>query len=224
MDNLDIQPELPYPDESKSDKLNEENKSDCTEIKESVIEIQSALSNLEFGDSNNKNQPLLNVNKESISSQLVSQIGDTNEKTVGVSVENDGKKVLVPDLDREDAYLLHNILKEREGWESGSWIIFKKAEFRSRGRLTYNAVERLRKKYCIVDHKRAGKNYYKWNDRYVFNESDLKETTNQQTPKNTESEDWWNRGPIISLADADFRYEMDKELENDKRDKQQSTE
>ena len=56
MDNLDIQPELPYPDESKSDKLNEENKSDCTEIKESVIEIQSALSNLEFGDSNNKNQ------------------------------------------------------------------------------------------------------------------------------------------------------------------------
>lgn len=199
MKNFDIQPELPYrewegEEETKSEKI--ESISNTSTVGDKVSSIQS---------DNPKNK-------------------EDDKKIDIISNERDSGKKLVPDEDRDGAYLIHNILKKREGWETGSWSLFQIAESRSKGKLSFKEVERLRKKYCIVDYKRAGKNYYIWNDRYVFDEPILKETKHHQNQKDVEREDWWNdMGRIISPADAYDRWEKQTEFERERKINEETT-
>jgi len=215
MNNFDLQPELPYPDDNKGDKAENKNETlhaNTEETKESVTDIQPTIPNLEFEDNSNNIQATTQVNQEGVSIKVV----DQEDKIDSVTKEDDCGKVLVSDKDRNDAYLIHNILRkrERDGWETGSWSLFKIAESLSKGKLSSKDVKRLRSKYCVIDHKRSGKNYYIWNDKYVFDNPKLKEAEHHPTQKGPEREDWWNdMGPIISPADAWDRWEKNTELE-----------
>lgn len=196
MNNFDIQDIQPEWEEKEARPEKIESISNTPTIKEEISSIQS---------SNPQNK-------------------DNNKKIDSISIEGDDRKKLVPDEDRDSAYLIHNILKKREGWETGSWSLFQIAESLSKGKLSFKEVERLRKKYCIVNYKRAGKNYYIWNDRYVFDEPILKETKHHQNQKDVEREDWWNdMGRIISPADAYDRWEKQTEFERERKINEETT-
>ena len=238
MNEYDIQLGLPWkneesanPDGSKEpDSGTKESVTDIqptpldTESTEGLItDIQPTSPDAESDGNNNPNIP--QTNKADESTHPANPITGIEEKISSISNEGAHRKVLVPDEDRENAQLIYNILKKREGWETGSWSLFKIAESLSNGKLSFNEVGRLRRKYCKVDHKRAGKNYYVWNDKYVFNESELEEGVDQQTQKDgepTKHEDWWNyMGPITSSADALDRWSKDKELREELEEKNQ---
>jgi hypothetical protein len=93
--------------------------------------------------------------------------------------------------------------------------------------LTYGKIKKYIK-YCEIEKKSSRRNKYhpgrnKWklptpkmpeNDNEVFDPKEGK-WVKTSTEKPRQREDWWNEGPIISLADAIFRDEMNKLTDED---------
>lgn len=209
---------LPYPEEGEVN--SEKNIKKDTEPEELVTDIQIETSELSLKQNIETNT---SPQKEEVYSIQPSDNYTTIDiKTSGVSIESEADKKMVDKRDKDDAYLIHNILKkrQREGWETNLWGLYSTVKLID-STITYNRIRTLLNKYCVVDHKRTRKNYYAWNDAYVFYDPKLmndKEVQNPNKEEGREPKDWWNYlGPIISESDAYFRHEMDEELRKDER-------
>jgi len=216
MENLDFQPELPYPEENSENKTTDKNEVDDKKTKpeETVTDIQMALPHPSETQELTTNSP---SDKEAVSIQTINPQEEVDKKASDISIESENEKKLVDEKDRAAASLIDNILNKRKGWETGLGYLLYSAQHLNR-EIKVSDVKRIIKTYCIVDHKRSGRNYYVWNDNYVFNNPELEKAKKQQTRGDGEKEDWWNTGPIVSLADADLRHEMNEELKKDKED------
>jgi len=210
---------LPYPEEGEVN--SEKNIKKDTEPEELVTDIQIETSELSLKQNIETNT---SPQKEEVYSIQPSDNYTTIDiKTSGVSIESEADKKMVDKRDKDDAYLIHNILNKRKGWETGLGYLLSSAQHLNK-KLEVSDIKRIIKTYCEVDHKRSGRNYYVWNDNYVFNNPELEKAKKQQTRGDGEKEDWWNTGPIVSLADADFRHEMNEELKKDKEHEQENNE
>ena len=216
MENLDFQPELPYPEENSENKTTDKSVPDDKKTKpeETVTDIQMALPHPSETQELTTNSP---SDKEAVSIQTINPQEEVDKKAPDISIESENEKKLVDEKDRAAASLIYNILNKRKGWETGLGYLLSSAQHLNK-KLEVSDIKRIIAKYCEVDHIRSGRKYYGWNDKYVFNDSELEKAKKQQTREDGEKEDWWNTGPIVSLADADFRHEMDEELKKDKED------
>ena len=222
MENLDFQPELPYPEENGENNASDKNEVDdkITKPEETVTDIQMALPHPSETQELTTNSP---SDKEAVSIQTINPQEEVDKKAPDISIESENEKKLVDEEDRDIAFLIHNILNKRKGWETGLGYLLSSAQHLNK-KLEVSDIKRIIAKYCEVDHKRSGRNYYVWNDNYVFNNPELEKAKKQQTRGDGEKEDWWNTGPIVSLADADFRHEMNEELKKDKEHEQENNE
>ena len=222
MENLDFQPELPYPEENGENNASDKNEVDDKKTKpdETVTDIQMTLPYPSETQELTTNPPSA---KEVISVQTINPLEETDKKASDISIESENEKKLVDEKDRAAASLIYNILNKRKGWETGLGYLLSSAQHLNK-KLEVSDIKRIIKTYCEVDHKRSGRNYYVWNDNYVFNNPELEKAKKQQTRGDGEKEDWWNTGPIVSLADADFRHEMNEELKKDKEHEQENNE
>ena len=109
MENLDFQPELPYPEENSENKTTDKNEVDDKKTKpeETVTDIQMALPHPSETQELTTNSP---SDKEAVSIQTISPQQEVDKKASDISIESESEKKLVDEKDRAAASLIYNIL------------------------------------------------------------------------------------------------------------------